>query len=691
MQKKILPIILGLSLILASVPVFASVDNYPGFKMSTYKDSYSIDEEVQLELEKINPTIDSYYVDVFASKQLAQGTSDVFLVEPNVLVSSGKKIVYIDLDEINGFVSGGNADYTISVCSTNGCTMTTTNAITITLDTDLTISNIEASSVTSEAFYIGWQTNGDYDCTMIYSIKDGNLDDDLLISTRDADDYIFGSNYPKSDSNGNYKYAIEIKNQGENTKYFNGDKGYYNLICYDNDRNKATSSVYTFDFPFGSDKKNPIISNIEVPYQSIGIDRATITWNTNVQTDSIVYYAKAGSNNWSWQGTDDFSKNHFVKITGLQSFTTYQYYINAKDSLKNLTKSDTLEFTTTYDSGNNNSDIIQFSNINVPTSLIRPTAVTVNWTTNYPTNSDVHYWSVDGNHENWNWDKIDDYTQTSHSIVLKNLTPFTTYKFTVSGQKKAGVPKTTSKEYSFTTTIDGGSDIIDDNNINNDKDSINQLVPQLQRQISALEKQVIELEKKLTQLDQKFAEKYAGTMLLDVENHGRLWYVDPLSKNRFYFENGEAALSIGSKLATGITYDDIQKIPVGVPNKLYNLQDTDSDGLPDRLESALGSDPNKNDTDGDGFNDKGEVENGYNPMTNVKYDYSQNLVDRLEGKMLLQVSGPNSHGEIWYIKDGKRWYGGTEDSMYEIMKARSLGAKPDDIRKIEVGDVRGVK
>ena len=59
--------------------------------------------------------------------------------------------------------------------------------------------------------------------------------------------------------------------------------------------------------------------------------------------------------------------------------------------------------------------------------------------------------------------------------------------------------------------------------------------------------------------------------------------------------------------------------------------------------------------------------------------------------MLLQVSGPNSHGEIWYIKDGKRWYGGTGDSMYEIMKSRSLGATATDIRKIGVGDVLELK
>jgi hypothetical protein len=199
------------------------------------------------------------------------------------------------------------------------------------------------------------------------------------------------------------------------------------------------------------------------------------------------------------------------------------------------------------------------------------------------------------------------------------------------------------------------------------------------------------LEKNLTRLEQKFANKYSGTMFLDVENHGRLWYVDPVSKNRFYFENGQSALSIGSKLATGITNEDIQKIPVGVPNKLYNLKDSDGDGLPDKLESALGSNLNSGDTDGDGLNDKEELSNGYNPVNNEKYSFNQSLTDRLEGKMLLQVSGPNSHGEIWYVKDGYRWYGGTEDSMYEIMKARSLGATATNIRKIEVGDVLGVE
>lgn len=215
----------------------------------------------------------------------------------------------------------------------------------------------------------------------------------------------------------------------------------------------------------------------------------------------------------------------------------------------------------------------------------------------------------------------------------------------------------------------------------------NSVVLKLKRTITELENKVIELEKSLTKLDKKFAAKYSGTMFLDVQNQGHLWYVDPTSKNRFYFQDGESALSIGSELATGITYENLQKIPVGIPDSLYNLTDTDDDGLPDNLEVALGTDPSKADTDSDSRSDKIELLNSYNPVGSQKYNYDKNLINKLEGKMMLQVSGPNSHGEIWYIYKGKRWYGGTKDSMYEIMKSLSLGATADNIRKISVGEI----
>ncbi|MDD3778201.1 MAG: hypothetical protein PHH52_02360 [Patescibacteria group bacterium] len=207
----------------------------------------------------------------------------------------------------------------------------------------------------------------------------------------------------------------------------------------------------------------------------------------------------------------------------------------------------------------------------------------------------------------------------------------------------------------------------------------------LDRMVSGYEKQLLILEERLTQIDSRFAQKQSGKMLLDVENKGHLWYVDQQSKQRFYLQDGKAALSITSKLALGISYEDINKIPLGVFDKLYNLEDSDSDGLPDRLENAIGLDCFNKDSDNDGRLDKEDVLNAYHPIFQKSFPIDKELASRLEGRMLIQVDGPYSHGEIWYVLGGKRWYAGTTDSMYEIMRTLSLGALSSDIRKIGVG------
>lgn len=48
--------------------------------------------------------------------------------------------------------------------------------------------------------------------------------------------------------------------------------------------------------------------------------------------------------------------------------------------------------------------------------------------------------------------------------------------------------------------------------------------------------------------------------------------------------------------------------------------DTDNDGLTDKVEKMLGSDPYKKDTDGDGYNDFEDLQGGYSPMIPRPWD-----------------------------------------------------------------------
>ncbi|MFH1564707.1 MAG: fibronectin type III domain-containing protein [bacterium] len=169
-----------------------------------------------------------------------------------------------------------------------------------------------------------------------------------------------------------------------------------------------------------------------------------ISWSNNVINDPSMTGDMFGS---------------IVELTNLEPNT--KYYIELKkfylDNFGNYIYSNPIVVSfSTFSPTDVASTELTFSNLQVPISSIRPTEATVTWITNFPSNSNVHYWSADKSHENWNWDKIDDYTQTRHSIKLKDLKSFTKYYFTVSSTKEGG-NNSTSEEISFTTTVEDTS------------------------------------------------------------------------------------------------------------------------------------------------------------------------------------------------------------------------------------------
>jgi len=124
--------------------------------------------------------------------------------------------------------------------------------------------------------------------------------------------------------------------------------------------------------------------------------------------------------------------------------------------------------------------------------------------------------------------------------------------------------------------------------------------------------------------------------LLQVESYGRAWYIDPISKERYYLQDGNAAYDIMKNLSLGITNKDLAKIPTS------------------------------------------------------KYQKgSQILTNRLKGRILLQVE---SAGEAWYVnpKDGIRYYLKDGDSAYELMKEFSLGISNENLAKIPMNKTQVV-
>lgn len=180
------------------------------------------------------------------------------------------------------------------------------------------------------------------------------------------------------------------------------------------------------------------------------------------------------------------------------------------------------------------------------------------------------------------------------------------------------------------------------------------------------------------------ADRLKGYILLQVQSHGEAWYVIPSESKRTYLANGETAYGIMSKLGLGIKNSDLQKIPVGIDSRIVDI-DSDGDGLGDKLEEGLKTNPNNIDSDGDGYDDFDEVTHDYNPLGKEKNIYDQALINRLKGKILLQVE---EKGQAWYINpvNGHRYYMKDGPSAYEIMRFLSLGITNDNLNQIAVSN-----
>lgn len=180
----------------------------------------------------------------------------------------------------------------------------------------------------------------------------------------------------------------------------------------------------------------------------------------------------------------------------------------------------------------------------------------------------------------------------------------------------------------------------------------------------------------------ELAGKLTGKILLQVEEKGEAWYLNPPDLRRYYLGSPLNAFAVLRELGIGITEKNIKKIPIAVMDN--NGTDNDNDGLTNELENAIGTNPNSSDSDNDGYNDKVEVTNNYNPLGKEKIDIDLNYAKANVGKIFLEVE---KNGEAWYLSpaDLKRYYLGKPDDAFNIMKKLGLGITNFNLSQIPMG------
>jgi len=241
-------------------------------------------------------------------------------------------------------------------------------------------------------------------------------------------------------------HEITLSGLTPNTLY------YYRVKSTDVVNNLRTNDNNGAGYSFTT-SGGPIISDVAI--RAATDNSATITWNTNKAANSYVVYSTNLNNlknntSVSEVGSSTLVSNspyqHLVTLTGLNSRTTYYYYVKSTDS-DNNTASDNnagnyYNFNTTYDT---KAPVI--SNVSVP--IITKDSVIILWQTDELATGQAEYGGSAGSYTNTT--NIDSTLSIYHTATVTGLSQTTKYYFRVKS-KDAENNEGLSTESDFTTS-----------------------------------------------------------------------------------------------------------------------------------------------------------------------------------------------------------------------------------------------
>ena len=209
-----------------------------------------------------------------------------------------------------------------------------------------------------------------------------------------------------------------------------------------------------------NDVMPPTISSTAI--SGITGNSVIVTWTTNEQTKSRVYYSTSTMNFSStapaYASDDSFVVIHSTQLSGLLANAVYYYLIIATDQSGNTASSSQGMFTTINSSG----DITPPNISSVSSSNVGATMATITWSTDESANSKVYYGTTNSISTNLSAAQayFDSSFATSHSASLSGFTQNTIYYYMVVSADASGNAASSSQQSFATLQPDTASPVV---------------------------------------------------------------------------------------------------------------------------------------------------------------------------------------------------------------------------------------
>ena len=315
------------------------------------------------------------------------------------------------------------------------------------------ISNVSVTSVSETGVSVIWNTNSSSDSFIEYSTSTANLAAGIYTLAGTHDD-------ASSTAPNVYAHSVSLTDLATSTTY-------YFIVSSSDEFGNASLDTNSGNYYKFVTAAGVVITSVN---SSAGQNDATITWSTNIASDSYVHYAASASDfligNYIASGTPALSFSvmqgvygHSVSVSSLLPDHTYYFSVSSTDEA-GMTSVDAnggagYSFTTAAGT----------AITNVELTSITDGSVTINWKTNIASDSFVHYTDLPADFDAGTYTIAGskDLAPASgdslfvHSVTIDGLSTSTTHYFVITSTDGNGntiLDSNGGLYYSFTTLVD---------------------------------------------------------------------------------------------------------------------------------------------------------------------------------------------------------------------------------------------